>query len=91
MSVNITGVDKVALLHALWKNQKTACFFNSFNAVYAPSFNVEAAQEAVKTYIDYFCGRAIKCDLSGDTVSPDLYDRDVSNGKFAAVVQDMKA
>ena len=33
-----------------------------------PQFDEIEAKKAVIEYIDYFCERAIKCDLSGDTV-----------------------
>ena len=43
-------------------------------------------EKAVKCHIDYFCGRAIKTDLSKDSVDPYLYDRDAGQGTFQKVV-----
>lgn len=74
MTTDISGLDKVELLEALWKNQKEAAFFNGFNT--APAFDREQAKKAVKKSIDYFCGRSIKLDLSKDKVNFQWYDRD---------------
>ena len=54
------------------------------------SFNHEAAKVAVTKYIDYFGGKAIKMDLSGDEVDPRLYDRDAGEGAFARVVATLR-
>lgn len=55
----------------------------------APKFNEAEAQEAVLEYIDYFCGRAIKCDLSGDIANPNSYDLDAGAGAFQRVVNSL--
>lgn len=87
MSINISGIDKVDLLQALHARQVPAGFFGGFSG---PSFDKEKAKEAVKQYIDYFCGRAIKTDVSKDTVDPWLYDRDAGQGAFQSVVDSLK-
>lgn len=84
--VFIGDLNKVILLHALWMNSPVAAFFK-MNGVPAPSFDESQAQDAVKTdYIDYFCGRVIKSDLSGTHVNPRLYDRDNGSGSFERIV-----
>jgi hypothetical protein len=83
--VDITGVNKVALLHELWTRSKPAAFFAPFPQL-APHFDRDEAIVAVHHPIDYFCGRCIKSDLSGDTASPNLFDRDFGRGAFAAAV-----
>ena len=94
MSVDISGLDKVALLKVLWENSKPAAFFSSFDALNAncnpPPFNEQNAKVAVTKDIDYFEGRCIKTDLSGNTADPRLYDRDYGSGKFAEIVQRMR-
>ena len=87
MSIDITGIDKVELLHNLWQNMKPAAFFGGMDG---PAFDRELAKEAVKKYIDYFCGRCIKSDLSKDSVDPWLYDRDAGAGSFERIVQKIK-
>jgi hypothetical protein len=84
--VDISGVDKLQLLEALWSNQKTASFFTNPPQL-APGFDHSAATAAIaRGYIDYFCGRAIKADLSGDYVIPYLYDRDAGPGALQRIV-----
>ena len=77
--VDITGLDKVAVLRALWSASRVASFLAGLPC---PPFHAAAAVTAVQDYIDYFQGRVIKMDLRGDTIDPRLYDRD--NGAGAA-------
>ncbi len=88
--VDIRGIDKVVLLYALWSNMEPSKHFGpggtGFCMVPPPSFNRSKAADAVKTYIDYYDGRCIKTDLSGDSVNPYLYDRDAGQGAFARIV-----
>ncbi len=88
LMISIQGLDKVELLKALWLNQKSAAFFGM--SIRPPAFDAVAASEAVIRDIDYFCGRAIKMNLSGDTISPRLYDRDAGEGACARVVEKLK-
>ena len=76
MATSIENVDKVALLRALWENAKPAAFFLR-NSIPPHAFDEKAASTQLKTYIDYFCGRCIKIDLSGNMVDFSLYNRDV--------------
>lgn len=80
--ISIKGLNKIALLKALWENMRPKAFFNSFD--------VKSAEKAVKSYIDYFNGRCIKCDLSGDEVDPWLYDRDAGAGAFQKIVDGIR-
>lgn len=50
---DISGIDKVSLLQALWNNQQRASFFR-MNGFQAPAFNKLEAESAIKGYIDYF-------------------------------------
>ncbi len=87
-TVDIKGINKVKLLKALWSNMKPAAFFY-MSGIPSPSFDDTDAGSAVKKYIDYFCGRNIKCDLSGNTVDPSGYDRDAGNGAFQKIVNSL--
>ena len=89
MSVNISGLSKVMLLERLWTRMKPAAFF-AYNPSLTPSFNKEEAKKAVEGYIDYFCGRCIKSDLSGDTANISLYNRDAGKGAFEEIVKKMR-
>ena len=89
-NVDISGIDKVNLLEALWKNSSPAAFFSAFHVGAPAIFNRESAEDAVKHYIDYFDGRCIKTDISEDTVDPHLYDRDFGKGKFTDIVKKLR-
>jgi hypothetical protein len=86
--INIAGINKVELLHALWKASKVAPFYASCDAVglKVPNFDLDKAGKAVHDYIDYFQGRLIKMDLSGDTLDPSGYDRDLGAGAVARAI-----
>ena len=88
-NISIKGIDKVQLLKKLWQGQIPADYF-AMRGIRGPVFNEETAKEAVKKHIDYFCGRAIKTNLSGDEIDPYLYDRDAGQGKFAQIVDAMR-
>lgn len=91
MSVDISGLDKVELLRALWTRMAPAAFFSFNPSVKPPHFDEAQAQKAVLSYVDYFCGRCIKADLRSNTASPHLYDRDAGDGAFASVVAALRA
>ena len=72
--ISIKGLCKITLLRAMWENQRIASFFGGSSG---PSFDEKEAKNVVqKGYIDYFCGRAIKADLSGELVNGYAYNRD---------------
>lgn len=80
--IDISEINKVNLLKQLWKNQKSAACFRTFNE--------EDAEKAVERYIDYYDGRSIKTDLSKNEVDPYLYDRGAGQGTFKKVVNSLK-
>ena len=75
--MDISGLDKVELLKALWKRQKTLgwCAHHGL-----PPFDVDRVTEQLKEYIDYWNGKCIKMNLSGNTVDAWCYDRDAGEG-----------
>lgn len=84
-SINISGINKTDLLKALWTKSRVASFF-ALGRLPAPLYNEVLARDAVFDYIDYFQGRVIKSDLSGNTVNPEGYDRDNGEGSFKKIV-----
>ncbi len=88
-TVDISGIDKVQLLRALWEKSLPASFFNS-GLVPPPQFDETKARELDSWKIDYFCGRCIKSNLSENSVDPRLYDRDIYSGAFAEVVAKLR-
>lgn len=89
-TIDITGLDKVELLRRLHENQIVAGFFTMMGRPAPPFDEKEAVKFIENGYIDYFCGRAIKTDLSADFISPRMYDRDAGTGTFARIVADMR-
>lgn len=72
MSVNIS---KLKLLKLLWENSQSASFFTHYRLP-PPVWDEVNALKATKKYIDYFQGRRLKADLSGNTTNPCIYNRD---------------
>lgn len=88
IQVDISNIDKTKLLEALWYKQQPAAFF-AFNFVTPPKFDKEAAKIAVTKYIDYFCGRCIKADISQDSIDPSEFDKNAGNGAFQSIVDQL--
>jgi len=84
-SIDISGIDKAKLLHLLWTISKPAAHLQGFAA--SPVFSVSLVNKALLRHIDYFCGRPIHCDLSGDSANPELYDRNAYPGAFLDCVR----
>ena len=88
--IDIQGIDKVALLKALWEKSIPALFFQSFS-VPPPEWDDDAVPANTADFkFDYFLGRVIKADLSGDSVSPRLYNRDVGDEAFEEVMEELR-
>jgi len=90
-TVNIAGLNKVALLKALWEGSKPAIFFKFNPSVPIPTWDDQMASKAVNNYIDYFQGRLIKTDLSKDEADPHSYDRDYGSGAFTNIANRLRS
>ncbi len=90
--IDISELDRIELLQRLWTNQSVAPFFTSKPNIEKPKFDYGQAKDILeeKEYIDYFCGRCIKTNLTEDLVNPRSYDRDAGEGTFASIVKDMR-
>jgi hypothetical protein len=90
-SINIAGLNKVDLLYRMWKEQKNTG--NVFFGLQSLWFDEDLAKTVVgrNRYIDYFCGKIIKTDLSRDEVDPWAYDRETYTGRLREIVNVMKA
>lgn len=86
--VNIAGLDKVEVLRALWTKSGSSEVSQRVKSQWgAPSvFDWNAACAEVQSYVDYFQGRVIKCNLKGDSFDPAMFDRDNGAGAAAAAV-----
>jgi hypothetical protein len=83
MSIKIEGLDKAAVLAALY-NASRQQGMGFMHARGASGMTIEEARKELEgtTYFDYLHGRVMKIDLSGDDMDEWLYDRD--NGQGAA-------
>ena len=82
---DITGLDKVELLHALWVNTKPMC-----GKTWMPWDREMAILTVDRTPIGYFYGRYIKSDLMNDTVDTSAYNREHGEGAFERIVQQFR-
>ena len=93
--VNISGIDKIVLLRALWEKQNSALFYTLMDKE-APNFDNEEAKMILKAgkrgYVGYVCGRRIKTHIMQDEVDPTCYDDDFDTGpgSFEKIVQELR-
>lgn len=80
--INISGIDKAAILAALYNNSKAQGM--GFLHFTPQDMSVDEAKQLLQqeTCFDYLHGRVMKINLTGDTLDPWGYDRD--NGAGAA-------
>lgn len=94
--VNIRGLDKAEVLHALWRHSHAQGM--SFLGLTPEGFTLQKAQDLIKErqenniklYFDYVEGHVIKCDLSGDSFDEFLYDRDCGPGAAEAAISELR-
>lgn len=105
--VSIKGIDKAALLAALY-NGSAPMGMGVFQAR-PEAMTIEQAREMIgvgddidrtirkdkgprrELYFDYVLGRPLKIDISGDTLQTGLYDRDNGQGSAARIVEQLRA
>ena len=83
-SINITGLPKLELLRRLVLGNSWESSMYVFDEKNAKTLLLR------KSYIQYFGGRAIKCDLSQNQVDPSLYNRDAGYQAFEKIVKKMR-
>ncbi len=93
MTVSIAGLDKAAVLAALFNNsQPLGMGFLNPNS--GNRMTREQAARALEAhphgYFDYLNGRVLKVDLSGDDIDPWLYDRDNGDGALEAAIKQVR-
>ena len=85
--IDISHLSKDELLLALANVGKSAGYFGGS----PPPLPTEILDKKIlEEYIDYYMGRVIKANLSGDTVDPWGYDRDNGQGAFQRVVNSLQ-
>lgn len=90
--INIKGLDKAKVLHALWHASKSQGL--SFLGLPQGDFSLGMAEMEVKNnpnlYFDYVAGHVIKCDLSGDEFDDYLFDRDCGEGAASKAIEKLR-
>lgn len=89
MNIDISGLDKAKVLHALYHNSQ--CLGMGFLQA-KDEFSLEDAEKALKesTYFDYLHGRVMKIRLDSDELNPALYDRDNGQGAALRAISSLK-
>lgn len=87
MEINISGINKAAILAALYNNSRPQGL--GFLHFKPDEMTIEQAERLLEqqTYFDYLLGRVMKVDLSGDILRTWLYDRDNGQGAAEAAIQ----
>jgi hypothetical protein len=90
--IDIKGIDKAALLAALYNNSRPVGL-GILNFDPNPMTKEEASEIIKKSglWFDYLKGRVIKINLEGDTINKWGYDRDNGTGSAAKVIEEVKA
>lgn len=91
-TIDITGLDKAAVLAALYNNSLRLGMGLLQPAGARDMTRDEAADILAQgyTYFDYLHGRVMKIDLSSDAVDPRLYDRDLGDGACVRVINSLR-
>lgn len=88
--IDISGLDKAAVLAALYNGSRPQGMgILHFDAT---PMTAEMARPFVsqRMRFDYLNGRVLKVDISGDTMDPRLYDRDLGDGAAARAVATLR-
>lgn len=87
MRIDIRGLDKAAVLVALYNRARTQ---GMGMLHYRPEDMTIAEAQAIlaegHTYFDYLHGRVMKIRLEGEDFDPALYDRDNGSGAAQAAI-----
>ncbi len=89
-TVDITGLNKVSVLHVLWDHQIPASFFTA-NNIPSPEFDPVEAEDAINGYVDYLCGRCMKIDISKDFIDSMRYDYVAGAGTMARAIATLRS
>ena len=85
--MNIKGLDKAEVMLALYNGSHQQGM--SFLGYPGQEPTVEDCRSYLEkcTYVDYFFGRVLKCELGGDELNLRLYDRDCGEGEGERVLR----
>ena len=79
--MDISGLNKAEVLLALYKgSRQQGMSFLGYPGREPTVEDCNAQLETCGTYVDYFFGRVIKCELGNKLLDFGLYDRDCGQG-----------
>jgi len=88
--MNIKGLDKAEVMLALYNgSHQQGMSFLGYQQAGGREPTVEDCRSYLErsTYVDYFFGRVLKCELGGDELNLRLYDRDCGEGEGERVLR----
>lgn len=90
--IDITGLDKAAVLKALYDNSKPQGL--GFLHYVSGDMSIEEARSITEQPFgcnqDYLKGRVLKIDISDHEFDPRLYDRDNGDGAAARAIKELR-
>jgi hypothetical protein len=85
--VDISKINKIQLLKALWENS----IIDDYDFISPlPDFDIGSAINCINKYIGIYQRKIIKCNLSKNHVFPYEYDKYNGIGSFQQIVDNLK-
>lgn len=92
LGMDISKLDKAKLLQALYEQaQPQGQGYLQYSSSPLSYEEAKSILERQRGHIDYLHGRVMKVDLSGDTFSTRLYNRDNGQGAAESIVQRLQS
>lgn len=93
--IDIIGLDKARVFQVLYNNARAQgmgwLHFDDNPMTEAQARELTDAMAARRDYrVDYYQGRVMKVDISGDSLDPRLYDRDNGDGAAARLIESIR-
>lgn len=88
--VDINGIDKCALLRALWERQMLDEDYRGRKVPDLTEEKIKAALTDDEGYVHMICGKFIKADLSEDVTDGAAFNAIAGDGAFEAVVKALR-
>ncbi|KAJ7936612.1 hypothetical protein B0H13DRAFT_2303663 [Mycena leptocephala] len=87
-SIDIRGIDKLALTKALWER----CSYAPAAARFGTNRPWDSSEmnKITDFKFNYLFGKEMKVDLNGDNADPSRYDRDVGAGEFDRIATSVR-
>ena len=81
------SMAKIQFLKELWSQAKVNVYFQQ-NRIPPPSWQ-DPEDPMNLGYIDYYCGKVIQVDFTGNKIKHYLYDKHNGHGQFAKIARSL--